>query len=55
MTHKLYINAYFIVSLHLISDSDGFLLFLRIPRILRLIIVAHPGTRTWCHAFPWWA
>ena len=18
-------------------------------------IVAHPGARTWCHAFPWWA
>lgn len=31
MTHKLYINAYFIV------------------------LVAHPGARTWCHALPWWA
>lgn len=31
MTHKLYINAYFI------------------------ILVAHPGARTWCHALPWWA
>ena len=18
-------------------------------------LVAHPGTRTWCHALPWWA
>ena len=20
-----------------------------------LFLVAHPGTRTWCHALPWWA
>ena len=24
-------------------------------RLLWLILVVHPGTRTWCHAFPWWA
>ena len=29
--------------------------FLRVLRILWLIHVAHPGARTRCHAFPWWA
>ena len=40
----------------IIYDSCCFnLLFLRILRLLWLILVAHPGTRTWCHALPWWA
>ena len=44
MTHKLYIIVYFICF---------FAFFRQIQRIfLRpLTLVAHPGARTWCHAF----
>ena len=44
MTHKLCINVYFIYF---------FAFFRQIQRIFlrHLTFVAHPGARTWCHAF----
>ena len=63
MTHKLYINAYFIISLHFLWIILAFELF-KMRRgaqfktqhsILKNHSVAHPGARTWCHALPWWA
>lgn len=41
-------NLYIIVA----AVSSYFCAFLR---ILWLILVAHPGARTWCHALLWWA
>ena len=43
-TRKLYMIVTVVISY--------FCVFLR---LLWLILVAHPGARTWCHALPWWA
>ena len=43
-TRKLYMIVTVVISC--------FCVFLR---LLWLILVAHPGARTWCHALPWWA
>lgn len=53
MTHKLHINAHFIVFFAFFRQIQQ--IFLLSLLHLKTFLVAHPGTRTWCHAVPWWA
>lgn len=48
MTHKLHINAYFIVFFAFFRQIQQ--IFMLSLLHLKTFLVAHPGARTWCHA-----